>query len=56
MYIRELVAASVSADALRQARGTFSLTGPLARGQRLLWFNRLLAALLVLTAVWMAGA
>jgi len=28
----------------------------LARGQRLLWFNRLLAALLVLTAVWMAGA
>lgn len=25
----------------------------LARGQRLLWFNRLMAAVLVLTAIWM---
>jgi threonine/homoserine/homoserine lactone efflux protein len=27
----------------------------LARGQRLLWFNRAMAAVLVLTAWWMAS-
>ena len=28
----------------------------LAQGERLLWFNRAMAALLALTAWWMAGA
>lgn len=32
------------------------LRGWLARGSRLLWFNRFMAALLVLTAVWMVQA
>ncbi|MGH8820290.1 MAG: LysE family translocator, partial [Rhodoferax sp.] len=31
------------------------LRGWLAQGRRLLWFNRAMAALLVLTAVWMVG-
>jgi DNA-binding NarL/FixJ family response regulator len=35
LYVRELVAASAGAGTLRSTRGTFSLTGPLARGQRL---------------------
>ena len=32
------------------------LRGWLAQGKRLLWFNRMMAALLVLTAAWMAQA
>lgn len=32
------------------------LRGWLAQGRRLLWFNRLMAALLVMTAVWMLAA
>ncbi|MBI5090456.1 MAG: hypothetical protein HZB15_16795, partial [Actinobacteria bacterium] len=35
LYIRELVAASVSAGSLRRVRDAFSLVAPLARGQRL---------------------
>lgn len=40
------------------SNGTYALVGALlrqwlAQGQRLLWFNRLLAAVLVLTAIWM---
>jgi len=40
---------------------TYALAGALlrrwlARGRRLLWFNRLMAAVLVLTAWWMVGA
>jgi threonine/homoserine/homoserine lactone efflux protein len=32
------------------------LRGWLAHGRRLLWFNRLMALLLVLTAAWMVAA
>lgn len=32
------------------------LRGWLAQGQRLLWFNRLMASLLVMTAIWMLAA
>ena len=32
------------------------LRGWLARGRRLLWFNRAMALLLVLTAAWMVRA
>ncbi|MEG1203218.1 MAG: LysE family translocator, partial [Comamonas sp.] len=32
------------------------LRGWLAQGQRLLWFNRLMAMVLVLTAIWMVKA
>ena len=35
LYVRELVAASLATGALKSVRGTFSLAGPLARGQRL---------------------
>ena len=40
---------------------TYALMGALlrqwlAQGQRLLWFNRAMAAVLVLTAVWMLQA
>lgn len=50
-----MAAFALSSNAAYALAGSL-LRGWLAQGQRLLWFNRAMAALLVVTALWMAAA